>query len=571
MTKNKEVAKALREISLLLQVEGKDKFKHLSYARAARSITGLGEDIEAIRGRNELTEIPGIGSAIAKKIESYLDTGAIKLLAELRERIPVRVWDLEAIPDVGPKTIKLLYQELGVTDLDSLEAAIRAGKLEGLKGIGKKTIENITQGISIARSGLTRTLLADALIVAEDVVTYLRELPEAKQVTIAGSLRRRRETIGDIDILADTSDDEKVMDAFTKVPGVDDVLARGPTKASIRMSGGLQIDLRIVPTKSYGAGLQYFTGSVDHNVKLRSIGVKKGLKLNEYGLFKGEKQIAGHDEEGIYKALGLDLIPPELREDMGEIEVAQKGKLPNLLVLEDIRGDLHTHTNQSDGKNTIDEMLAAAAALGYEYYCISDHTKSLTIANGMDEDRVLKRITEIDEINASGKWRMHVLKGAEVDILANGELDLEDSVLDQLDVITLSIHFRMKDTKEKMTERVCHALESRYAHILGHPTGRLLLKRPEFEIDLERVFESAKDNNVIMELNSHPERLDLNVGNLRAAKRMGLKVAINTDAHRIDELTFMKFGVFQARRGWLTKDDVVNTSTLNKLLKHIRK
>ncbi|MFW9799258.1 MAG: DNA polymerase/3'-5' exonuclease PolX [Candidatus Thorarchaeota archaeon] len=571
MTKNKEVAKALREISLLLQVEGKDKFKHLSYARAARSVTGLGEDIEAIRGRNELTEIPGIGTAIAKKIESYLDTGTIKLLDQLRERIPVRVWDLEAIPDVGPKTIKLLYQELGVTDLDSLEAAIRDGKLDGLKGMGKKTIENIKQGISIARSGLTRTLLADALLVAEDVVTYLRELPEVKQVTIAGSLRRRRETIGDIDILTDASDGETVIDAFTKVPGVDDILARGPTKSSIRMSSGLQIDLRIIPMKSYGAGLQYFTGSIDHNVKLRSIGVKMGLKLNEYGLFKGEKQIAGHDEEGIYKALGLGLIPPELREDMGEIEAAQKGKLPDLLELGNIRGDLHTHTDQSDGKNTIDEMLAAAAALGYEYYCISDHTKSLTIANGMDEDRVLKRIAEIDDINASGKWQMHVLKGAEVDILANGELDLEDSVLDQLDVITLSIHFRMKDSKEKMTERVCHALESKCAHILGHPTGRLLLKRPEFEIDLERVFESAKDNNVIMELNSHPERLDLNVGNLRAAKRMGLKIAINTDAHRTSELAFMKFGVFQARRGWLTKEDVVNTYTLNELLNQIRK
>ncbi|MFQ5831383.1 MAG: DNA polymerase/3'-5' exonuclease PolX [Candidatus Thorarchaeota archaeon] len=570
MTKNKEVAKALREISLLLQVEGKDKFKHLSYARAARAVTGLGEDIEAIRGRNELTEIPGIGTAIAKKIESYLDTGTIRLLDELRERIPVRVWDLEAIPDVGPKTIKLLYQELGVTDLDSLEAAIRDGKLEGLKGMGKKTIENITQGISIARSGLTRTLLADALIVAEDVVTYLKQLPEVKQVTIAGSLRRRRETIGDIDILADASDEETVMDAFTTAPGVADILARGPTKSSVRMSNGLQIDLRIVPTKSFGAGLQYFTGSIDHNVKLRSIGVKKGLKLNEYGLFKGQKQIAGNDEEGIYKALGLDLIPPELREDMGEIEAAQKGKLPDLLELEDIRGDLHTHTDQSDGKNTIDEMLATAAAMGYEYYCISDHTKSLTIANGMDEARVLKRIAEIDDINASGKWRMHVLKGAEVDILANGELDLEDSVLDQLDVITLSIHFRMKDSKEKMTERVCHALESKYAHILGHPTGRLLLKRPEFEIDLEKVFESAKNNNVIMELNSHPERLDLNVGNLRAAKRMGLKIAINTDAHRTAELDFMKYGVFQARRGWLTREDVVNTLTLNNLLKQIR-
>jgi DNA polymerase (family 10) len=571
LTKNRDVARALSEISLLLQIEGEDKFKHLSYARAARSVTGLGEDIETIKGRGELQQISGVGKAIAKKIEDFIDTGSIKLLDELRERIPVKVWELDAIPDVGPKTIKLLYQELGITDLESLEKALNEGQLEGLKGMGKKTIANMQDGIAIARIGKSRTLISDALSAAEGVVANLRKLAGVKQIEIAGSLRRRRETIGDIDILVDVDNGGTVMDAFTGGENVSEVLAHGPTKSAIRTKDGLQIDLRIVPTESYGAGLQYFTGSVDHNVKLRTIGVKMGLRLNEYGLYKDEKQIAGADEEGIYTALGLAYVPPELREDRGEIEAAHEGILPTLIRLNDIRGDLHSHTDQSDGKNTIDEMLTAAAKKKYEYYCVSDHTQSLTIANGMDESRLLKRIDEIDDLNASGRWKMKILKGAEVDILADGSLDIEDSVLSQLDVVTVSIHSRMKDDKKKMTERVCHALENKHIHILGHPSGRLLLKRPEFEIDLQAVFETAKQHNVVMELNAHPQRLDLNAGNLRAATNMGLRIAINTDAHYIHELDYMQFGVYQARRGWLTKKDVVNTYSLSKLMKAIKK
>jgi DNA polymerase (family 10) len=571
LTKNRDVALALKEISLLLQIEGKDKFKHLSYARAARSVTGLGEDIEAIKRRGELEQIPGVGKAIAKKIEGFIDTGSIKLLEELRMQIPVKVWELDAIPDVGPKTIKLLYQEVGITDLDSLEKALNDGELDDLKGMGKKTLEKMHEGIAIARQGTSRTLISDALEAAEGVVADLGKLTGVKQIEMAGSLRRRRETIGDIDILVDADDGATVMDAFIGGEDVSEIIAHGSTKSAIRTKAGLQIDLRIVPAESFGAGLQYFTGSVDHNVKLRSIGVKKGLRLNEYGLYKGKKQIAGSDEAGIYTALGLAYMPPELREDRGEIEAAQEDKLPKLIGLEDIRGDLHSHTDQSDGKNTIEEMLTAAAKKKYEYYCISDHTQSLTIANGMDESRLLKRIDEIDDLNASGRWKMKILKGAEVDILTDGSLDIEDSVLSQLDVVTVSVHSRMKDDKKKMTERVRHALESKYAHILGHPSGRLLLKRPEFEIDLEEVFETAKQNNVVMELNAHPQRLDLNAGNLRAATRIGLKIVINTDAHYTYELDHMQFGVFQARRGWVTKRDVVNTYSFSKLMKAIKK
>jgi DNA polymerase (family 10) len=571
MTRNAEVARVLKEIGLLLEIEGKDKFKPLAYYRGVRSITSLGEDVETIAKRDALTDIPGIGKGLSDVIKQYLETGEVEILTELRTRVPVRALELDSIPGVGPKTIKLVYDKLGVTDLESLERAANEGKLSNLPGLGEKTQTQIIEGIKVVRAGLERTLLADAMLAAEGIENALRKLKVIKKLEIAGSTRRRRETIGDLDILVVATDPEAVMVAFVKSDGVSSIQAQGPTKSSVRLDSGLQVDLRVLPDDSFGAGLQYFTGSVDHNVRLRSIAQKMGLRLNEYGLFKGEKKVAGEDEAGIYEALGLQWVPPELREDKGEIEAAQQGAIPVLLSRNDIRGDLHSHTDQSDGKNTIEEMLDAAQALDYEYYCVSDHTQSLTIANGMDESRLLKRIEEIDELNASGRWKMRVLKGAEVDILADGGLDIEDDVLSQLDVVTVSIHSKMKDIKETMTERVCHALENKYVHILGHPTGRLIGKRSELEIDLERVFETAHKHKVIMELNAHPQRLDLNAGNLRAATKIGLKIAINTDAHRISELENMQFGVFQARRGWLTSEDVINTYHLKELMKTIKK
>ena len=571
MTKNAEVAQVLKEISLLMEFEGKEPFKIRAYQRAVRSIGALGEDVAAVSERGDLTTIPGIGKGLAEVIKDYLETGDVKILSELRTRVPVKVMELDSIPGVGIKTIKTVYEKLGLTDLDSLEKAANEGKLAGLPGLGKKTEAQILEGIQVARSGIGRSLLSDALSVAEDLTKSLRTLPQVRQIVISGSVRRRRETIGDLDLLVDATDSKAVMDAFVSHSDVSSISAQGQTKSSVRLTSGIQVDLRILPEESFGAGLQYFTGNVDHNVKLRAIAQKKGLRLNEYGLYKDEKQVAGKDEVGIYKMLRLDFIPPELREDKGEIEAAQRGELPTLLELGDIRGDLHSHTDQSDGKNTITEMLDAAQAKMYEYYCVSDHTQSLTIANGMDEARLLKRIDEIDDLNSSGKWKMKILKGAEVDILSDGKLDITDDVLSQLDIVTVSIHSRMKDDKKTMTERVCHALENRHVHILGHPTGRLLLKRPEFEIDLEAVFDVARKHNIIMELNAHPQRLDLNPGNLRAATRMGLKIAINTDAHWTTELDHMQFGVFQARRGWLTKHDVINTLPLKKMISAIKK
>ena len=571
MTRNAEVAQVLKEIGLLLEIEGKDKFKPRAYYRGVRSISSLGEDIEAIANRDELTDIQGIGKGLAEVIKNYLETGEVELLTKLRTRVPVKALELDAIPGVGPKTIKLVYDKLGVTDLDSLEKAANQGNLAGLPGLGEKTQVQIIEGIQVVRAGLARTLLADALQVAEKIENTLRNLKVVKQLQLAGSSRRRKETIGDLDFLVDASEPETVMEAFVRSEGVATILAQGPTKSSVRLETGLQVDLRVLPSESFGAGLQYFTGSVDHNVRLRSIAQKMGMRLNEYGLYKDKEKVAGEDEEGIYKTLGLQLIPPELRENTGEVEAAQNGELPELVTQNDILGDLHSHTDQSDGKNTIEEMLDAAQAHGYKYYCVSDHTQSLTIANGMDESRLLKRIDEIDELNSSGRWKMKILKGAEVDILADGGLDIEDDVLSQLDIVTVSIHSRMKDKKETMTERVCHALENRYIHILGHPTGRLIGKRPEFEIDLEQVFETAKKHNVAMELNAHPQRLDLNPGNLRAATKLGLKIAINTDAHRISELDNMRFGIYQARRGWLTSDDVINTYSLKKLMSSLKK
>lgn len=571
VTKNAEVARILREIGLFLEFEGKEPFKVKAYQRAVRSISALGEDVATLADRNDLTSIPGVGKGLAEVIKSYLTTGNVEALDELRARIPIKIMELDAIPGVGIKTIKLVYEKLGVTDLESLERAANEDKLSKLPGLGTKTQEQILEGIQVARSGLSRTLLADALSIATDLEKQLRKLSGIKQLVFAGSIRRRRETIGDIDILVEATDPKQVMSTFVALRDVSSVSAHGETKSSVRLSSGIQVDLRVLSKEGFGAGLQYFTGNIDHNVKLRAIAQKKGLRLNEYGLFKGEEKIAGIDESGIYKTLGMDLIPPELREDKGEIEAAQNRQLPPLIELKDIRGDLHSHTDQSDGKNTIEEMLDAAQTKGYEYFCVSDHTQSLTIANGMDESRLLQRIEEIDRLNSSGRWKMKILKGAEVDILSEGSLDITDDVLSQLDLVTVSIHSRMKDDKKTMTERVCHALESKYVHILGHPTGRLLLKRPEFEIDLEAVFESAKKNNIVMELNAHPQRLDLNAGNLRAATRIGLKVAINTDAHWTTELEHMQFGVYQARRGWLTKNDVINTYPLKKLMSTIKK
>jgi DNA polymerase (family 10) len=571
LTKNSEVAKALKEFALLLEVEGKDPYKPRAYKRAVRSISKLGEDIEAIARRDEILKIPGVGKAIEGKIKEFLERGTFKQLDDMREKVPVKVMELEAIPGVGPKTIKLVYDKLKVTDIDALETAANEGKLAELGGLGPKKQEQILQGLQLVRSGLSRTSLAEAMATVKGLEDFLSNLTGVRQVVIAGSYRRRRETVGDLDFLVDAKDHTAVMDAFVNHEDVADIIAHGPTKSSIRLGSNLQVDLRTLPPESFGAGLQYFTGSVDHNVLLRSIAIKKKLRLNEYGLFKGEKQVAGEDEEGIYKALGMQMIPPELREDRGEIEAAQKNELPTLLALEDIKGDLHSHTDQSDGSNTIEEMLDAAQSKGYDYYCVSDHTQSLTIANGMDEKRLLARIDEIDDLNASGRWKMKILKGAEVDVLADGSLDIEDSVLTQLDVVTVSVHSRMKDDRETMTKRVCTALENKHVHILGHPTGRLLFKRPEFEIDLEHVFQVAAENNVIMELNAHPHRLDLNDGNIIAAKRLGLKIAINTDAHKIPELDNMQFGVYQARRGWATAEDVVNTYPLERLLKALKK
>ena len=571
MAKNAEVARMLREIGLFLEFEGKEPFKVKAYQRAVRSISALGEDIATLADRDDLTSIPGVGKGLSEVIKSYLTTGNVEVLDELRARIPIKIMELDAIPGVGIKTIKLVYEKLGVTDLESLERAANEDKLSKLPGLGAKTQEQILEGIQVARSGLSRTLLSDALSIATDLEKQLRKLPEINQLVFAGSIRRRRETIGDIDILVEATDPKQVMNTFVTLKDVSNVSAHGETKSSIRLLSGIQVDLRVLSKDGFGAGLQYFTGNVDHNVKLRAIAQKKGLRLNEYGLFEGGVKIAGIDESGIYKTLGMDLIPPELREDKGEIEAAQNGQLPSLIELKDIRGDLHSHTDQSDGKNTIEEMLDAAQMKGYEYYCVSDHTQSLTIANGMDESRLLQRIEEIDRLNSSGRWKMKILKGAEVDILSEGSLDITDEVLSQLDLVTVSIHSRMKDDKKTMTERVIHALENRHVHILGHPTGRLLLKRSEFEIDLEAVFDSAKKNNVVMELNAHPQRLDLNAGNLRAATRMGLKIAINTDAHWTTELDYMQFGVYQARRGWLTKNDVINTYPLKKMMSTIKK
>jgi DNA polymerase (family 10) len=572
LTRNKEVAAILKEIAILLEIESKDKFKPRAFNRAARTVSSHGEAVEDLAEQDDLTTIPGVGKGIAEVIKDYLSTGTAPVLDSLRKKIPVKVNELSSIQSVGPKKIKLFYDELKIIDIASLEKAIESGKVAELKGMGKRSVEQITEGLRLVREGLKRTLYADASPYVSKVLDIIRVVSGVRRAEVAGSFRRCKETVGDLDILVDADDSEPVMEAFVGMEDVVDVMAQGTTKSSLRLDSNLQIDLRVLPADSYGAGMQYFTGNIDHNVALRSIAIKKDLRLNEYGLFKKEEEkIAGKDEEGIYEALGLPLIEPELRQGTGEIEAALDGTLPELISIDDIRGDLHSHTDQSDGVHTITQMLDAAQAKNYEYYCVSDHTQSLTIANGMDEKRLLARIDEIDDLNASGNWKMKILKGAEVDILTAGDLDIMDNVLSQLDMVTVSIHSRMKDSKKVMTDRVCKALENKHIHILGHPTGRLIHKRPEFEIDLAQIFETAKKHNVAMELNAHPKRLDLNEANLRVATGLGLRIAINTDAHRTEELNNMIFGINQARRGWITKDDVLNTHSLKDLKNLIKK
>jgi len=537
-------------------------FKPQAYERAGRLIESMEEDFEGIYkkgGIKALMEIGGIGRGLAKKIEEFIKTGKIKEHEKLRKECPVDLEVLTAIEGLGPKMIKTLYEKLGVKTLGDLEKAAKAHEIHKLPRFGEKVEQNILRGIEFFKGGQGRFLLGAILPVARKFEKRLKDLDFVSQAVTAGSIRRMKETLGDIDILVTCPVRSRrvVMDYFCSMPEVEKVLAKGETKSLVRLDLGLDADVRVVPKESFGAALQYFTGSKDHNIELRKIAISKKYKLNEYGVYKGKKQIAGETEGDVYKILGLDYVEPEMRENTGEIELAQKGKLSKLIELEDIKGDLHCHSDWDGGENSIEEMAEAAKAMGYEYIGISDHTKFLRIENGLDEKKITERDKEIDELNARQKG-FKILKGVEANILNDGSIDIEDETLAKLDYVIAGVHSTFKMDKEQMTERIIKAMKNPYVDIISHPTGRLINQREEYKIDFDKILQAAKETGTVLEINAHPMRLDLNDHNIRRAKEAGVKMLINTDSHEKSQLNLMEYGVAQARRGWAEKKDIIN-------------
>ncbi|MBC7108570.1 MAG: DNA polymerase/3'-5' exonuclease PolX [Methanomassiliicoccales archaeon] len=562
---NAKIAAILYEIADLLELKGVE-FKPRAYRRAARSIETLGKDITDYYKENKLEEIPGVGKAIAKKIREIIETGELNYLKQLREELPAGLLQLMEIPEIGPKTAMRLYKELKITDLHELKKAAEEHRIRRLKGFGEKSEENILKGIRIIEQRSGRMLLGYAYYYGKKIEQYIASVTKLRTVSVAGSLRRMKETIGDIDILVGSDNPSMVMDVFVSNPEVEEVLARGDTRGSVRLKDGVQVDIRVVSTDSYGAALQYFTGSKEHNIELRRLAIEKGYKINEYGVFMkdtGEK-IAGKTEEEVYGILGLDYIPPELRENRGEIQAAANHQLPHLIEINHIRGDFHVHTNLSDGSASIEEIAEECKRRGYEYVAITDHSETLKVAGGLSEEDLVKSIETARKINEKIDG-FRVLTGAEVEILGDGRLDYPDSILRDLDIVVAAVHSGFRMSRKEMTERIISAMANDHVTILAHPTGRVIEQRDPYEVDLERIIDEARGKGVWLEINALPERLDLNDVNAKWAKESGVMMAIGTDAHSLDQLNYMIFGVATAKRGWLERGNVANTLTLNDL------
>jgi len=580
--KNQELAKIFSEMSMFLKIKNVS-FKPQAYEKAALNLKSLTEDVEKIykrEGKNGLKRIPGIGENIAEKIIEYLKGGKIKAYEKLKQKMPVKIQELTQIESVGPKMVAALYQHLAITNLKELEVAARQKKIRNLPNFGVKTEENILKSIMFLKRNKGRFLLGHIYSRVEEILSLLKNFKEVKKISIAGSARRMKETIGDIDILVTTENPKKVMDYFISLPEVIKIWDHGLTKSSVRMRDGFDVDLRVVKDREFGSALQYFTGSKEHNIALRKIAIEKGLKLNEYGIFKGKKRIAGKTEEEIYAALGLPYIEPEMRTNTGEIETAlrqTRGKhngLPKIINYNSIKGDLHIHSNWNGGEDFIKEIAKVAQDMGYEYIGISDHTKFLRIEHGLNEKQLLAQHKEIRKLNR--EYSMHntefrILHGCEANILEDGTLDINDKVLSQLDYVIAGVHSQMKMPKKQMTERIIRAMRNPNVDIISHPTGRLIKRRDEYAIDFDKILEVAKETNIALEINSFPDRLDLKDTNIKKAVEQGVKLIINTDSHSINHLGFIKFGIGQARRGWATKKDIINTWPLKKIKKFFEK
>jgi DNA polymerase (family 10) len=566
--KNMLVAKILYEIADILEMQNVE-FKPRAYRKAARTVESLSKSIEEVYEEKELKKLSGVGESIAEKISEIIETGKSQYLETLKKQMPADIEALTSIEGMGPKGVKRLYDKLKIKTLDDLARAAQEHKIREIKGFGPKTEENILDHLELARQGKERILLGYALPVAEEIRERLSKEKTVSQVQITGSLRRMKETIGDIDILASSTNPKETADFFVAMDDVREVLGKGFTKCSVILKSNTRVDLRIVDEKSFGSALMYFTGSKDHNIKLRTIAMNKSYKLNEYGLFKREEQVAGRTEEEVYEKLGMEWIPPELRENYDEIEAASKHRLPKLLDYHAIKGDLQVHTKWTDGQNTIEEMAMAAKALGYIYIGISDHYSKMVIAGGLNDKQIQKEMQAMEKINEKIEG-IEILKGAEIDIDPNGSLQAKESILKELDVVVASVHSNFKQTKEEMTKRLVTAMKSGYVNILGHPTGRKINTKRSFSIDMETIFETSKQTRTFLEINAFPERLDLDDFHARAAKEAGCRLAIDTDAHNKEHLKYMRLGVAVARRGWLEEKDVINTLPLRDLKKLLK-
>jgi DNA polymerase (family 10) len=568
---NAEIAGQLDKVADLLDIEGANPFRVRAYRRAARMVGELPRNVADMLAEGEdLDELPGIGKDLGDKIATIARGGHLPLLDELAREMPAGITALLTLPGLGPKRVHLLHETLGIDSIDQLAAAIKAGKLHDVPGFGPAIAATLLRAIAAGTGQAQRTRLATAEQIVAPLLRHLRQAKGVRQVEVAGSYRRRRETVGDLDVVVAAEPSRPVMQRFVGYEDVAEVVAQGPTRSTVRLRNGLPVDLRVVPAESFGAALCYFTGSKAHNIALRQIAVDRGWKLNEYGLFRGATRLAGRSEAELYQRLGLSVVPPELREDEGEIDAARRGSLPRLVRVEDIRGDLHVHTTASDGRANLQAMVQAAQARGYAYVAITDHSQRVAMAHGLDAKRLAQQIDEIDRINEKLSGFV-VLKSSEVDILEDGTLDLPDQILRRLDLVVGAIHSRFDLPPKKQTERILRAMDNRCLNILAHPTGRLINERPPYALDMERVMRGAVERGCHLELNAQGDRLDLTDLHCRLAKQLGLKVAISTDAHATVEFDFMRFGVDQARRGWLEPEDVLNTRPLSELRSILRR
>lgn len=581
--KNQELAKIFNDMANYLEMDDAS-FRSNAYRKVSIVLETLEDDVKDIydrEGLKGLDQIQGVGKNIAFRIEEYLKTGKIKAYEKLKKETPVKLSELIAVEGMGVKKVKVLYQKLKVKNLKDLERVAKRHKIASLEGFGEKTEKNILQGITFLKRSKGRFLLGEIMPTVNEILERLAGLKEVEKISIAGSVRRKKETVGDVDILVVSKKPEKIMAFFVSLPEVVKVWSRGLTKSSVRVRLGVDIDLRVVPAKSYGSALQYFTGSKEHNIVTRRIAISKKLKLNEYGVFQalpagrqGSKMIAGKNEAEVYRAIGLDFIAPEMRENEGEVELALRQpqgklkKLPHIIGYDDIKGDLHCHSNWNGGKHSIETIAKIAIKMGYQYIGISDHTKFLKIEKGLNEKQLLKQKKEIEKLNK--KLDIKILWGCESNIMSDGSIDISDEVLKQMDYVIAGVHSSMKMDKDKMMQRITTAMKNPHVDIIAHPTGRILQRRDEYQIDFDEILKIAKKFNVVLEINSSPDRLDLKDVNIRKAKKMGVKMIINTDAHHIGHLNNIGFGIAQARRGWAEKKDIINSQPLSKLLKYFK-